>query len=132
MTTTPPDDGQSGTTADQAGHPMPITRITLTTGQNLFIVKPDLGVFQLELEDMGATHSDVVVLEHKGRATVAEDWYTRRELLPHQLVLSAGELSHTDRAAIPDAVLWAFETPDLTPVLTGVPGDPTTLQRSGR
>jgi hypothetical protein len=90
---------------------MPLTRLTLSTGQSTYITGTDPQAVALELEDLGASWLEAHVLEYEGKAFDSADWYIRRSYLPHALIVGVSELTDRERRDIPDEILADHDEP---------------------
>ena len=84
---------------------MPLTRLTLSTGQHAYATGTDPETVTLEPEDIGASWLRADVLEYEGVAYDPAAWYVRRQHIPHHLIVGVSELSDRERREIPDEIL---------------------------
>jgi hypothetical protein len=90
---------------------MPLTRLTLTTGQHSYVTGTEPDAIARELEDLGASWLKADTLEYEGKSHNPEDWYVRRGYIPHALIIGVSELTDRERRDIPDEILADHDEP---------------------
>lgn len=90
---------------------MPLTRLTLSTGERHLIAGTDPKAISLELEDLGASWLEITILEYDGLARDPDAWHQRTAVVPHGLIVRADTLGPADHREIPDEILADHDEP---------------------
>lgn len=86
-----------------------LTQLHLTDGRSYIVTSRSPTDIANELEDTGAFWLEVTTLECDGRHDRAEDWYTRTHVFQHGAIREVGQISPSDRRAIPECVIARHE-----------------------